>query len=341
MARYALVMAAVAAFLITMAAAACLVPLLGKIHFEQPIKYVNGPAWHAKKRGTPTMGGLCFIIGTVAGEYLAMLGIRQLEPQLADMGQRAKVSLALGAAVGFALIGMLDDALKIGCKRNNGLRAWQKLVLQTVVTTLMLTGLYLIGGIETGMYIPVLGYVELGVWYYPLTYLTVLFFVNAVNLTDGVDGLCTCVTFVVMVGFIAICGLMNYVHLTVLPAAMAGSLLAFVLWNFYPARVFMGDTGSMFLGGIVVALAYCMGWPSLLLLLGGVYLAEGLSVLVQVAWFRLSGGKRLFRMTPIHHSFELSGWSEVRITCVFSAVAAVCVLLALVFVKASFGPMIL
>lgn len=341
MARYALVMAAVAAFLITMAAAAFLVPLLGRIHFEQPIKYINGPAWHAKKRGTPTMGGLCFIIGTVAGEYLAMLGMQRLEPQLADMGQRARVALALGAALGFAFIGLLDDGLKVSSKRNCGLRAWQKLVLQTIVTTLMLTGLYLTGGVETAMFIPALGYVELGGWYYPLTYLTVLFFVNAVNLTDGVDGLCTCVTFVVMVGFIAVCGLMNYVHLTVLPAAVAGSLLAFVLWNFYPARVFMGDTGSMFLGGLVAALAYCMGWPSLLLLLGGVYLVEGASVVVQVAWFRLSGGKRLFKMTPIHHSFELSGWSEVRITCVFSAAAAVCVLLTLVFVRASYGSAIL
>lgn len=335
MARFALLVAAAAAFLITMAAAALLVPLLSRIRFEQPIKYINGPAWHAKKRGTPTMGGLCFIVGAVLGMGLAWLGLHAMEPELADGRQRYLLLLALGVSLAFGAIGFLDDILKIGSGTNRGLRAWQKLVLQTLLTTVFLTGLYIGGALDTGVVLPALGYVDLGIWYYPLSYLMILFFVNSVNLTDGVDGLCTVVTCVVMAGYAAVYGLLDCFQLTIFPAAVAGALLAFLLWNFYPAKVFMGDTGSMFLGGALITAGYCAGWPGLIPLLGGVYLLEGLSVIVQVAWFKLSHGKRLFKMTPIHHTFELSGWSEVKITYAFGAAALTCVLLTLLFVRVS------
>ena len=189
------------------------------------------------------------------------------------------------------------------------------------------------GSISTLVRLPIFGTVEFGFLFYPLSMLLIIFMVNAVNLTDGIDGLASSVTFVVMLGFLVVASLMGYYHLSIYAAALAGALAGFLVWNFYPAKTFMGDTGSMFLGGAVVGMAYCMGWPELLLFMGAVYIWEAGSVVIQVTYFKITHGKRIFKMTPIHHSFEKSGWSEVKIVSVFSLVALAFVAMGFVYIR--------
>lgn len=328
MARFALLVAALAAFLVTTAAAILLIPLLGKLDLERSLR----SAFPAEKKGVPTMGGICVMVGVLFGIALAWVGLTTIEPQLADPFQRLLISLALCSSLGFGVIGVADDLLRV-TGRGTGLRLWQKLVCQTVVAALFLAGLHLGGALDTGMVLPAVGYVDLGVWYYPISFAVILFFVNAVNITDGPDGLCCTVSFAAMAGYLAVYGMLNYFQLAILPAAMAGALLAFTLWNFYPAKVLMGSTGSMFLGGAVIACAYCVGWPGLLPLLGGVFLVQGVSVLLQAAAAKC--GKRLFRAAPLHRALAAKGWSDLNITFALGGMAAAGTLLAILFVRVS------
>ncbi len=330
MARYALILAAACGFIIAAVSGIFIVPFLRKLHFGQTIKEI-GPTWHNKKQGTPTMGGLCFILGSVMAIVVAMLSLLRSSPELLGGAASQNLYLTVFSAFGFGLIGFLDDFIKVIKKRNLGLRPWQKIVGQLLVTTVFLVGLHLNGTLTTMITVPFFGMVDFGIFFYPLSYILIIGVVNAVNLTDGIDGLCSCVTFVSMMGFLTLTSFLGQFNLSIFAAALAGALAGFLIWNFYPAKTFMGDTGSMFLGGAVAGLGYALGHPEILFFFGAVYIWEELTVVIQVTYFKITHGKRLFKMTPIHHSFEMRGWSEVKIDACFSLLAAVFVALGLVF----------
>ncbi|MEG1800527.1 MAG: phospho-N-acetylmuramoyl-pentapeptide-transferase, partial [Oscillospiraceae bacterium] len=207
----------------------------------------------------------------------------------------------------------------------------QKIAGQIVVTTLFLIGQTMIGHVSTLVNIPIIGQFQIDNLYYPLVFIGIIFMVNAVNLTDGIDGLCSSVTFIVALGFMVISAAYGYYTNAMFAVSLAGALGGFLVWNFFPARVFMGDTGSMFLGGAVVAMAWAINRPEILVLIGIVYTCEALSVVIQVTYFKLSHGKRIFKMSPIHHHFEMCGWSEVKIVWIFSSVAAVFAVLSFIY----------
>ncbi len=330
MARYALIVAAACGFIISAVSGLFIIPFLRKLHFGQTIKEI-GPTWHNKKQGTPTMGGLCFILGSVLAVCFALLSLMHSSPELLGGAGSQNLYLSIFSAFGFGLIGFLDDFIKVVKKRNLGLRPWQKIAGQLLVTTLLLGGLALNGTLSTSITLPFFGMVDFGIFFYPLSYILIIGIVNAVNLTDGIDGLCSCVTFVSMLGFLTLSSLLGHFNISLFVAALAGALAGFLIWNFYPAKTFMGDTGSMFLGGAVAGLAYGMGRPEILFFFGAVYIWEAATVVIQVTYFKLTHGKRLFKMTPIHHSFEMRGWSEVKIDAGFSLLAAMFVALGLVF----------
>ena len=225
-------------------------------------------------------------------------------------------------ALAFGFVGFVDDYIKVVKKRNLGLKARQKLVMQFLIAIAYIVTLYLCGDRSTVVVFPLLGQVDFGLFYYPLIVIGIVGFVNAVNLTDGIDGLAASVTFVAAIIYMIIASLLRFDSITVLSTALAGACLGFLTWNFYPAKVFMGDLGSMFLGGMVVALGMGIGLPILLIPIGIIYICEELSVVIQVLSVKLTG-KRVFKMSPIHHHFEMCGWSEVKIVLVFSLTALV------------------
>ena len=333
-ARYALTIAALFAFVLTGMSGLIVVPFLHKLHYGQTIKEI-GPTWHKNKQGTPTMGGICFIFGSTLGLGLAWLYLSMKQSDLMGSHEALNVVLALSAAWLFGLVGFVDDYIKVVKKRNLGLKVMQKIVLQVAITLLFLYGLHLNGVLTSAVVLPIVGFVDLGILFYPIAFLLIIFMVNAVNLTDGIDGLASSVTFVVMLAYVIAAGVLNYFHLAVYAAAVAGGCAGFLLWNFHPAKVFMGDTGSMYLGGAVTALAFCMSRPELLLFFGFIYICEAGSVVIQVSYFKATHGKRIFKMTPIHHSFEMDGWSEEKIVASFSLVAAAAAALGLVFIRLS------
>lgn len=305
-----------------------LIPLLRKVKYGQTILDI-GPVWHKNKQGTPTMGGFLFIAGVLVATtvgYLVYMSADGGESELSPLlGTRLFAGMVM--AMAFAFLGFVDDYIKVVKKRNLGLTAGQKMVMQILISAIYLSILYLAGDTSTVLWIPVIGPLDLGLFYYPVALLIlVVGTVNAVNLTDGIDGLASSVTFVVSLGFMVIAAILSAYEMQLLAIAVAGAMLGFLIWNFHPAKVFMGDTGSMFLGGIVVALGFGLGLPFLIAILGIIYLVETLSVMLQVASFKLTG-KRIFKMSPIHHHFEMCGWSEVKIVGVFSAITAIgCVL---------------
>ena len=296
-----LVAAAIGAFAVTALSGCFVIPALHKLHFGQTIRE-SGPTWHNKKQGTPT--------------------IVQVRAAL----------LALFLAFGSGFIGFLDDYIKVVKHRNLGLLAWQKLIMQFIVTGGFLVGLHMQGLLTTIIMLPFIGAVDLGWVYYPIAVFGIIFLVNAVNLTDGLDGLCSCVTFVSMLGYLLAASMLSFYHVAVLAAATAAAAAGFLVWNFYPAKVFMGDTGSMFLGGMVTALAFIMGRPELVFFFGIVYIWDAMTVVIQRVYFKLTHGKRIFRMTPIHHAFEMRGWKEVKIDFFFSLIAIIGVVLGLMYV---------
>lgn len=312
--------AAAVAFGVTAGLGIKMIPFLHRLKFGQTIREV-GPAWHKKKQGTPTMGGLMFILGTVLAVMLAV------PLQMYTMGGEQLLSVVrvfsgLLMAFAFGVVGFMDDFISIRKKRNLGLTEGQKLVMQFLIAGAYLFSLYLAGD-TTETLIPFVGLVDLGIIYYILAILIIVAMVNAVNFADGIDGLNGTVTFVVSLGFMVVCFIMQQVGLSIYAGAIAGGCLGFLLWNLNPAKVFMGDTGSLYLGGAVSAMAFGLNMPILLLPMGIIYIAEIASVVLQVSYFKLTKGKRLFKMAPIHHHFEMCGWGEMRICAVFGIVAAV------------------
>ena len=294
-----------------------MVPFLHKIKFGQTIREV-GPSWHKNKQGTPTMGGIMFIIGS---SVAAVICIAFLWLNGGAETQLMFVKVMAGAlmAVGFGIVGFLDDYISIKKHRNLGLTEIQKLILQFIIVGAYLLSVALAGG-TTETVIPFLGSVDLGFFYYILAAVFIVGMVNAVNFTDGIDGLNTSVTLVVALAFSVIAMLLNRVGLSLYAAAIVGAMIGFLFWNANPAKVFMGDTGSLFLGGAVCALAFGVDMPILLILIGIIYIVEILSVVLQVTYFKISHGKRIFKMAPIHHHFEMCGWNENKICFVFSGV---------------------
>ena len=295
-----------------------LLPILRALKAGQSIREI-GPTWHNVKAGTPMMGGLMFVLSTI---ICTLCNI----PFMEDYSSL----FALLVALCYGFVGFLDDYTKLVKKRNLGLTSLQKALLQMAVSALYLYVLYRLGIMSCDLYIP---FVNVSVTLHPALYIFFAMFVmigcdNAVNLTDGVDGLCGSVTIPVMVFFTAAALAMGRYDLAVVPAALVGGLIAYLFYNWHPAKVFMGDTGSLFLGGVVCALAFAMDMPLILILAGFIYIIETLSVILQVGYFKLTHGKRLFKMSPIHHHFEMCGWKEEKIVISFTLVSAVMCLLA-------------
>ena len=306
-------------------------PGFAHLHFGQTIRE-EGPTWHNKKNGTPTMGGLGFIFGILLTIGVVYGLFHSSAPEVLGPQQMAAGMLVLFLAFGNGLIGFLDDFIKVIKHRNLGLTAWQKIVLQVAVTVGFMIGLHSLGLLSTSVMFPVAGMVDLGLAYYPIAFFGIIFLVNAVNLTDGLDGLCTGVTFVSMLGYLLAGSLLGFVHVSLLAATTAGACVGFLLWNFYPAKVFMGDTGSMFFGGMVTALAFVMDRPELVLFFGIVYIWDAMTVVIQRIYFKATHGKRIFKMTPIHHAFELRGWKEVKIDGFFALIAAIGVAMGIFYI---------
>lgn len=331
------ILAAIVSFAITAVLGKFLVPYLYKLKFGQTILEI-GPSWHKEKQGTPTMGGIMFIVGMVITTVVGVLlyyffgtGVTNVYQADPTRGMTF-VFTGLGMALAYGGVGFIDDYIKVVKKRNLGLTAIQKLVLQFGIAIAYFVVLGLLGIGDTKTIVPFIGEVDLGWFYYIISVVVIVGIVNAVNLTDGIDGLDGSITFFVALFVMMIAGIMNDMCVTIMSVAVAGGCLGFLVWNFHPAKTFMGDTGSLFLGGIVCALTFALDVPVLLLPLGIVYLCEMFSVMLQVTYFKLTHGKRLFKMSPIHHHFEMCGWSEVKIVSVFSAVTAFFGIIALLLV---------
>ncbi len=311
------IVAAVFACLLSAVSGRFLIPVLRALKAGQSIREV-GPTWHNAKAGTPMMGGLMFIFATVV---VLLINAFTMEEYSA--------LYVLLMALSFGFIGFLDDFTKMKYKRNLGLTSIQKALLQMAVSAIFLYVLYK-SGMSTDLYIP---FADVSIALHPIVYIFFAMFVmvgcdNAVKLTDGVDGLCGSVTVPVMVFFTAAAVALGRFDLALLPAALAGGLIAYLFYNWHPAKVFMGDTGSLFLGGVICGLAFALEMPLILILVGIIYICETLSVILQVGYFKLTHGKRLFKMSPIHHHFELCGWKEVKICLVFTAITVVMCILA-------------
>lgn len=305
------------------------VPFLRKVKYGQTIKEI-GPSWHMSKQGTPTMGGIMFIIGMIVSlivTYSVYFFTGQGSVIFPDANYCAKIAGGLVMALLFGAIGFVDDYIKIVKKQNLGLKAKQKLVMQFAVAAFYLFCLYKTGSTSRTV-IPFIGEVNLGIFYWIIAAIVIVGVVNAVNLTDGIDGLNGSVTFFASLIMYIIASHLGYLGLGFYAIALSGACLGFLIWNFYPAKVFMGDTGSLFLGGAICALLFGCNMPILVLLVGIIYLAEMFSVVLQVGYFKLTKGKRLFKMSPIHHHFEMSGWKETKIVIVFSLVTFISGLLA-------------
>ena len=315
--------AAAAAFGLTYWLGKRMIPLLHRLHFGQTIRDV-GPSWHKNKQGTPTMGGLIFILAVTVVLILSLLVCQLFLPlKLSEAMTLTRIRLFSGMLMALCCggIGFLDDYISVVKKRNMGLTDKQKLFLQLLVGTAYALWLYFNGG--SVIAVPFVGQVDFGVWFVPFCVFVVAAATNAVNLTDGVDGLCGSVSFVAALFFVVAAGLFGFFEMGLTAAILAGALGGFLMWNLHPAKVFMGDTGSLFIGGMLCALAFGIGQPLMLVPVGIVYIVETVSVMLQVTYFKLTHGKRLFKMSPLHHHFEMCGWSENRIVVVFSLAALI------------------
>ena len=314
-----LILTILASFVASLILGKILIPVLRALKAGQSIRE-DGPTWHNSKAGTPTMGGLSFIGASALSLVFGFSGMLS-----GDFTALYVLLLSLC----FGLVGFLDDFFKVKYKRNLGLTSIQKACLQMAVSAIFLYILYKEGSMSASLYIPFTNfYLQL----HPLLYIFFAMFVivgcvNAVNLTDGIDGLSSSVTLPVMVFFTLSAVSMGKFDLALLPGSLVGGLAAFLTYNWKPAKMFMGDTGSLFLGGAVCGLAFALDMPLVLVLVGIIYITETLSVILQVGYFKLTHGKRLFKMAPIHHHFEKCGWSEERIVITFASVTvAMCIL---------------
>ena len=295
-----------------------LLPVLRALKAGQSIREI-GPTWHNYKSGTPMMGGLMFIFASIICLMMNLPGMTDYT-----------VFYVLALALCYGFIGFLDDFTKVKYKRNLGLTSLQKAMLQMAVSAVFLYVMYRTGSMNTHLYVP---FFNVSFELNPIVYIFFAMFVmvgcvNSVNLTDGVDGLSSSVTLPVMVFFTAVAAALGKWDLALLPASLVGGLIAYLFYNWHPAKVFMGDTGSLFLGGVVCALAFALEMPLILILVGFVYICETMSDILQISYFKLTHGKRLFKMAPIHHHFEMCGWKEEKIVLTFAGISAIMCLLA-------------
>ncbi len=312
--------AAATAFLLSALGGRWIIPALRRLKFGQTIRDI-GPVWHKKKQGIPTMGGILFIGGTVI-TYAAAIAVCELALNIKIFSATQLTLTRLFGGVIMALccgaLGFADDYIKVIKKRNLGLTARQKLFGQMLVALGYSLSLYMAGG--TALYVPFMGEIDFGIWFIPFCIFVVICMTNAVNLTDGVDGLCGTVSFTATLFFIVGAGVGRFFGIGLLAASFAGALAGFLVWNLNPARVFMGDTGSLFIGGILTAFAFGINQPFLLVPVGIIYAIETLSVVLQVLYFKATHGKRLFKMSPLHHHLEMSGMSENKIVTIFTLI---------------------
>ncbi|MBR2481292.1 MAG: phospho-N-acetylmuramoyl-pentapeptide-transferase [Oscillospiraceae bacterium] len=317
-----MIISCIVSFLVTAVAGRFLIPALRRMKAGQSIRE-DGPTWHMGKTGTPTMGGLMFILGI----FIAITAAGWKNMLTGDF----KHFYVYGLALIFGAIGYADDYVKVKKKRNLGLTAVQKLLLQLAAAVVFLSLMRFEGSLTPNLYVPFFNVSIVLPWVVYLIFaaFVVVGTVNAVNITDGIDGLASSVTIPVALFFSVTAIWWKYTQLGVVAAALLGGLLAFLIYNFHPAKVFMGDTGSMFLGGMVAGLAFGFDMPLVLIPVGIVYICETMSDIIQVLYFKATHGKRFFKMAPLHHHFEMCGWSEVKLVLVFTAVSAVfCVLAA-------------
>lgn len=312
-----IIISIIVSFVISVILCPIIIPFLKRLKFGQFVRE-EGPKEHLKKSGTPTMGGLIILSSIVATSFLFVTDYPNIVP-------------ILFLTLGFGLIGFFDDYIKVVMKRSMGLKAWQKMLGQIAVTTIFAYYIMNYTNIGTRMLLPFTDgqYIDFGWLFIPMLYIVILGTVNGANFTDGLDGLASGVTIMIAVYFTVMAIVINS-GLVPITGAVVGSLLGFSLFNVYPARVFMGDTGSLALGGFVAATAYMLQMPLFICIIGFIYVLEVLSVIIQVLYFKVSGGKRIFKMAPIHHHFELCGWSETRVVAVFTTVTAILCLVAYV-----------
>ncbi len=303
-------------FAISVVLGPLVIPFLRRLKVGQTER-TEGPESHLKKNGTPTMGGILFLVSVVITSLLFVKEYPRIVPILFLM-------------LGFGLIGFLDDYIKVVLKRSMGLRAWQKFALQIVVTGVFVFYLLRYTDVSLAMKVPFVEgmYLDFGWFNIPILFFIVIGAVNGTNFTDGLDGLASSVT-VLVATFFTVVAIGTDSGIEPITCAVVGALLGFLLFNVHPASVFMGDTGSLALGGFVAATAYMMQMPLFIAIVGFIYLLEVVSVMMQVSYFKITGGKRIFKMAPIHHHFELCGWSETRVVAVFSIVTALLCLVAL------------
>lgn len=303
-------------FAITAVTAPIVIPFLRRLKCGQTVRD-DGPKSHLKKSGTPTMGGILILFSVIVTSFVFV-------------DEYPKVAPILFMTAGFGLIGFLDDYIKVVCRRSEGLTPLQKMLGQLIITGIFAYYLYFYTDISLAMRLPFLEgqYIDLGSYNLFLLFFVVLGTVNGTNFTDGLDGLAASVTVIVAV-FFTVVAIGTKSGIEPITCAVAGALMGFLLFNVHPASVFMGDTGSLALGGFVVACGYILQMPLYIAIVGFVYLAEVLSVILQVSYYKISGGKRLLKMAPLHHHFELCGWSETRIVAVFTIATAIMCLVAL------------
>ena len=303
-------------FVISVALGPIIIPFLRKLKMGQTER-VDGVQSHLKKAGTPTMGGIIFLLSTVVTSLFYVKDYPKIIP-------------ILFLTLGFGIIGFLDDYLKVVLRRSDGLLPWQKFLLQVVVTAVFMFYLLNYTDVSLAMLIPFWSghYLNIGWLAVPLLFIAVIGTVNGVNFTDGLDGLASSVTIMVAVFFTVVSVGMSS-GIEPITCAVVGGLMGFLLFNVFPASVFMGDTGSLALGGFVAGTAYMLQMPLFILIVGLIYLIEVISVIMQVTYFKMTHGKRIFKMAPIHHHFELCGWSETRVVAVFSIITAILCLIGL------------
>lgn len=311
-----IVMSVIISFAISVVLGPMVIPFLRRLKVGQTVRE-EGPKEHLKKNGTPTMGGILILVSVVVTSILYVKDYPKIIP-------------ILFVTLGFGLIGFMDDYIKVVLKRSMGLRAWQKMLLQILVTGVFAYYILHYTDVSLAMRIPFVKglYLDFGVLNIPILFFIVIGTVNGANFTDGLDGLASSVTVLIATFFTVVAiGLQSGIE--PITCAVVGALLGFLLFNVHPASVFMGDTGSLALGGFVAATAYMMQMPIFLAIVCFIYVIEVLSVIIQVSYFKLTGGKRIFKMAPIHHHFELCGWSETRVVALFSILTALLCLIAL------------
>ncbi len=329
----------ITSFLVTYLLGFLIIPVLKKLKAGQTTKEI-GPVWHKSKTGTPTMGGIFLIFGissslifSIFSIYLLNKNNVNISDSLLSNSDFVRIFASLFCALSLGALGFIDDFIKVIHKHNKGLSPIQKTTFQLTIVILYFLTLNLNKCISTTVTIPFFGQVDFGIFYYIISVLGMYGIINAVNLTDGLDGLVSSVTAVYAIFFIIITNILKNVGINMVSCSLLGGCLGFLAWNFFPAKVFMGDTGSLFLGGLVASLGFGLNEPVLILIIGIIYVVEAMSVVIQVIYFKLTHGKRIFKMSPIHHHFEMSGYSEVKILCLFSTITAIFGLFGILFIK--------